>query len=99
MSKDERLKVGERRVKIKLKTSCQDLRPGVVQLTNCFLERINGWQAHHPLWESITLDNCQGIKGILVVICRGVDLTKRHRVVIFGHAGVRLDIFRHRYCH
>ena len=33
-----------------------------MQLTNCFLERIKGWQAHHPLWESIPLDNCQGLK-------------------------------------
>ena len=56
VSKDERLKVGEKRVKIKLKASCQVLRPGVMQLTSCFLVRIKGWQAHHPLCESIPLD-------------------------------------------
>ena len=26
-------------------------------------------------------------------------MTKRHRVAIFGHAGVGLDIFGHRHCH
>ena len=62
VSKDERLKVGDKGVKNKLKASCQDLRPGVVQLTNYFLECIKGWQAHHPLWESIPLHNCNGIK-------------------------------------
>ena len=39
-------------VKNKLKASCQDLQHGVVQLTDCFLECIKGWQTHHPLWES-----------------------------------------------
>ena len=73
-----RLKVGEKRVKNKLKASCQDLLPRVMQLTDCFLEHIKGWQAHHPLWESIPLDNCQGIKGILLVVCLGVDLVKSH---------------------
>ena len=46
----------------------------------CTMEDVRG---DHPLWESIPLDNCQGIKGILVVICRGVDLSKRHRLAIF----------------
>ena len=60
VSKDERLKVGERRVKNKLKASCQDLRPGVVQLINCFLER-KPRVGKHSTHSGRALENCQGI--------------------------------------
>ena len=40
MSKDVRIKVGDGRVKNKLKASCQDLRPEVMQPTNCFLAAV-----------------------------------------------------------
>ena len=45
MSKGERLSVDEERVKNNTKRPCQYLRSGAVQLANCFLARINGFQA------------------------------------------------------
>ena len=49
--------------KITLKTSFIYLGLGMLQLTNCCLERVKTWRSCNIFWESIPLDNSQRKDG------------------------------------
>ena len=51
-----------RGLKTKLKSSCQDLQPGVVQLTNCFLD---SHVSVNDMWISFKSEVLSAIEGFI----------------------------------
>ena len=54
----------------------------MLQLTNCYLERIKVWKACNSFREGITLDNGQWEEGVLIIACRCMQLAKGHRMAV-----------------
>ena len=82
--KDDRLKL-LRIVKNRIKTNYTwDLRVGMLQLANCYLEYVKTWRANNIFWERVPLHSCQREKGVLVVVLCRVQLIKGPRMAVPG---------------